>query len=229
MAGLRWKPIDPKAKTPASSSTSPNAQRQSAGGGQGGGQGVRQFGSGPGGGQRGGRGIPVDQLATTLDLTAAQKAQVQTIADKTRAEVMATMQSAGGDRTAMRGAMRAANDKAYGDIAKILTKDQQPKLAAFRESAAARNGGPRIAPERTVYILKDNKPTEAKVRVGADDGSWSEIIGGTLKEGDLVIIGGGPQPKGQTAAQSGQRVGGGVLPGIGGPAGGFGGGGGRPR
>jgi HlyD family secretion protein len=229
MAGLRWKPIDAKAPV---ATNGQNAQRQNGGqnagpvriardgGGQGFGGGQRQGG--------GGRGIPIDQLATALDLTAAQKTQVQAIADKTRAEIMANMQNGGGDRTAMRGAMRAANDKAYGDIAKILTKEQQPKLAAFREQMAARGGGPRIAPERTVYILKDNKPAEAKVRVGADEGSWSEIVGGTLKEGDLVITGGGPQPKGQTTAQNGQRQGGNLM--IGGPGmgGGFGGGA-RPR
>ncbi len=236
MAGLRWKPLDVKAKTQTAQSGAPNTQRQNGGQNAGAGGGARQSGQGFAGGgqggggrQAGGRGIPVDQLAATLELTAAQKAQVQAIADKTRADVMATMQNAGSDRTAMRTAMRAATDKAYGDIAKTLTADQQPKLAAFRESAAAARGQ-RIAPERTVYILKDNKPTAAKVRVGADDGTWSEIVGGTLKEGDLVITGGGPQPKGQTTAQNGQRPGAAVLPGLGGAGGGFGGGGGgRPR
>lgn len=239
MTGLRWRPANVAA--PAGQA----GQRQGGGqgggfqgGGQGfapggggfpgGGQGARPGGNGgggqfarQGGGARGG-GLPVDMLVTQLSLNDKQKAQVQTIATKATADGQAAMQSAGEDRNARFAAIRAANDKAYDEVAKILTRDQQPKLAAFRAQMAQRGPG-RPAPERTVYILKDNKPTEAKVRTGADDGSWSEIVGGTLKEGDLVIIGGGPQPKGQPQAQ-GQRQGG--VPGLGGGFGVPGGGGG---
>ncbi|HWA23079.1 MAG TPA: efflux RND transporter periplasmic adaptor subunit [Caulobacterales bacterium] len=218
--GLRWRPLD--AKAPANQQSQTGQRQAGAGGGQG-------FGGGQGGGGQfarqggGGRGgLQVDALATAVGLSEKQKAQVQIIVDKARGDAQAAAQSASGDRAARFGAMRAANEKALDEIAKILTKDQQPKLAAFRAQMGQRGAG-RPAPERTVYILADNKPTEAKVRVGADDGSWSEIVGGTLKEGDLVIVGGGPQPKGQTAAAQGARPG--AIPGMG-----FGGGfGGRGR
>jgi HlyD family secretion protein len=238
-AGLRWRPADAKAPANQQNQT---GQRQAGGqgfGGAGGGQGLgggqggggqfaRQGGANGGGGQfarqgGGGRGgLQVDALATEVGLTEKQKAQVQTIADKARGDAQAAAQNASGDRAARFGAMRAANEKALDEIAKVLTKDQQPKLAAFRAQMAQRGAG-RLSPERAVYILKDNKPTEAKVRVGADDGSWSEIVGGTLKEGDLVIVGGGPQRKGQAPAAQSARPG--AIPGMG-----FGGGfGGRGR
>lgn len=227
--GLRWRPADAKAP---SNQQGQGGQRQAGGqgfggGGQGGGGQFARQGGGNGGGGQGARqgggrgGLQVDALATEVGLTDKQKAQVQTIADKARSNAQAAMQNADGDRAARFGAMRAANDKALDEIAKVLTKDQQPKLAAFRAQMGQRGG--RLSPARTVYILKDNKPAEAKVRVGADDGSWSEIVGGTLKEGDLVIVGGGPQPKGQAAAAQSPRPG--AIPGIG-----FGGGfGGRGR
>lgn len=225
-AGLRWRPLNVSA--PA------NGQDQGQRQGQGqGAQDQAQLGPGGFGGGRpgGGRGgLPVDQLATDLGLSATQKAQVQTIADKARDDMRAAFQNAGGERGARGGAIRAINDRAFGDIEKILTSEQLPKLASFRDQMRGRAGGGRAAPERTVYILKDNKPVAANVRTGADDGgSWTEIVGGELKEGDLVITGGGPQPKGQAQQQQGQRPG--AIPGMGfggPPGGGFrGGGGGR--
>ena len=60
-----------------------------------------------------------------------------------------------------------------------------------------------------VYLLRDDKPVAAPVRVGASDGSFTEIepIAGDLKPGDQVITGGGPAPKVQARA---------MLPGMGG-------------
>lgn len=40
---------------------------------------------------------------------------------------------------------------------------------------------------RRVWILKDGKPERVRVRVGISDGSFTEITGGELKEGDQVI------------------------------------------
>lgn len=51
---------------------------------------------------------------------------------------------------------------------------------------------------RVVYILKDGMPTPVKIKLGANSDTVSEVIGGDLKEGDLIILnppqtgGGGP-------------------------------------
>jgi HlyD family secretion protein len=60
-----------------------------------------------------------------------------------------------------------------------------------------------------VYLLKHGKPAAAPVRVGASDGTYTEVapIGDDLKPGDQVITGGGPAPKVQARA---------ILPGMGG-------------
>ena len=40
-----------------------------------------------------------------------------------------------------------------------------------------------------VYMLVDGTPEQVTVRIGASDGTRTELLGGELKEGDLVIIG----------------------------------------
>ena len=57
-----------------------------------------------------------------------------------------------------------------------------------------------------VWVLRDDEPVQVPVRIGATDGSYTEILGGELKEGDRVITGGGPRV---TAPSSGQRRAGG--------------------
>ena len=42
--------------------------------------------------------------------------------------------------------------------------------------------------QRVVYILKDNAPTQVKIRLGSTSDSDSEVIGGDLKVGDLIIL-----------------------------------------
>ncbi|MBJ7410380.1 MAG: hypothetical protein JHD15_08455, partial [Phenylobacterium sp.] len=41
------------------------------------------------------------------------------------------------------------------------------------------------------------------VRVGATDGSYTEIVSRELRPGDQVIVGGGPRPKAQVGAPMG--------------------------
>jgi HlyD family secretion protein len=42
--------------------------------------------------------------------------------------------------------------------------------------------------KRIVYILKDGQPAQVEIRLGASSDMYSVIIGGDLKEGDLVIL-----------------------------------------
>ena len=63
-----------------------------------------------------------------------------------------------------------------------LRPDQQVKWDA--ELLAMTSG--KRAP---VYKLVDGKPEQVTIRIGASDGSRTEIIGDGLAEGELVIIG----------------------------------------
>jgi HlyD family secretion protein len=71
-----------------------------------------------------------------------------------------------------------------------------------------------------VWVLRNGEPVQVAVRTGATDGSYTEILGGELKEGDQVITGGGPRRTDARAQQQAQRMAGGGFgggPGGGGP------------
>jgi len=61
--------------------------------------------------------------------------------------------------------------------------------------------------QRVVYVLKNNVPTQVKIRLGSTSDVNSEVVGGDLKVGDLIILnppavfGGGP-PSGSGAGGS---------------------------
>jgi len=42
--------------------------------------------------------------------------------------------------------------------------------------------------ERVVYVLQNGKPTPVKVKLGSTSGIDSVLIGGDIKEGDLIIL-----------------------------------------
>lgn len=235
VAGGRWKPADAK---PAAQNASANGGNGGNGGqrerGQGGGQGGgRGFGGGQGGGP-GGQAM-LDRLNTELGLDAAQKTKVEAIVQASRPQMQAAFQ-AGDDRQARQAALRKVNEQMYADIGKVLKPEQQPKLAALREEMGQRGGrgggaegAPRPQP-RTLYLLRDGKPTPIQVTTTANDGT-NMSVDGPVKEGDLVVIGGGPVAKGAAQQRQGQaNVGfGGPGGGFGGAPGGFGGGAGGGR
>lgn len=205
-AALRWTPADEKSST---------SQRAGAGGGPmmgggpppGAGGGFRQGGGGGGGGgqrQGGGGGA---RMLEQLDLDAGQTRKAEAILAEERTKAMA---QASGDPTARRQAMRQMMQAALTRIEPILKPAQKEKLVALRARMASMGGGRRQGgmTSGVVYVLRDGKPVAVPVRVGATDGSFTQIIG-PLKAGDEVIIGGGPKPK-ATAPQGGPMGGGGV-------------------
>jgi HlyD family secretion protein len=70
----------------------------------------------------------------------------------------------------------------FGDFRATLSPAQQEQWDA---QLAALTSGKR-AP---LYTLVDGKPKQMIVRLGASDGTRTEVLGGELKEGDQVIVG----------------------------------------
>ncbi len=174
-AALRFKPADMQAPTvvggPPGGGGGPGGQ--SAGG--------RPQGAGGPGGRAGGSARFLEQL----DLTADQKAKAKPIFEEMRAKMM----TAGEDPKAR----RAARDEAFAKLTPLLKPDQRARLTVMQSQFGGRGGPQRGKPPGVVWILKDKKPWPVPVRVGASDGSFSEIEG-EIKPGDQVIIGGGPKP-----------------------------------
>jgi HlyD family secretion protein len=82
---------------------------------------------------------------------------------------------------------------------------------------------------RRVWVLAQNgKPQPRRVQIGLTDGSATEVVGGDLKEGDVVITGQNLTAKSQSSSQTAPGFGGAPRTGgarMGGGAGGSGGGG----
>jgi HlyD family secretion protein len=191
-AALRWTPADQKAST-----------GQRAGGGP---TMVGPGGPPPGGGggQRQGAGMGA-RVLDQLDLDAGQRRKAEAIIAEERAKAMA---KASGDPAAMRQAMRGMMQTVLTRLEPILKPAQKERLVALRARLATMGGGRRQGgmTAGVVHVLRDGKPVAVPVRVGASDGSFTQIVG-PLKAGDEVIVGGGPKPK---ATTQGGPMGGGV-------------------
>jgi HlyD family secretion protein len=134
------------------------------------------------------------RVVQQLDLDSRQEKAWADISAGLRQKSAAAFASAGGDRKAVREAMRKNMDEAFAKLEPMLRPDQKTKLAALRATMAQGRGGAGGLRGGTVYVMRDDKPVPIPVRVGASDGSSTEIVG-PLKPGDQVIVGGGPRPK----------------------------------
>jgi len=161
-----------------------------------------------GGGRQGGAARIVEQL----DLDAKQQKAWEPIQVELRGKMQAARAAAAGNPGGMREAMAKPMNEALAKLEPLLRPDQKTKLAALRATMAQGRGGGRAGGLRggTVYVLRDKKPVPIAVRVGATDGSFTEVVSRELKPGDQLIVGGGPRPK----AQLGSPMGG--APGAGG-------------
>ena len=136
------------------------------------------------------------RIVEQLDLDARQKAAWAPIEAEMRPKMAAAFASAGGDRKQMREAMSKITGEAFAKLEPLLRPDQKAKLAALRATMAQGRGRTAGMRGGTVYILdKDGKPMPVAVRVGATDGTSTEIVSSQLKPGAQIIIGGGPRPK----------------------------------
>lgn len=166
------------------------------------------FGPAATGGNRqrggGGRGNIVATLVEELKLDATQRTTVLPILEKAQQDMRAQRGAGGGQRRGGGNAASAAIlNAALDEIKPLLRADQQAILETQRVRLAG--GGNR----GVVWVLRDGKPVRVPVITGATDGSYTEVIGGELKEGDLVITGGGPRAPDARAQQQAARVTGG--------------------
>ncbi len=136
------------------------------------------------------RGSPSAQVAEVLDLDAAQQRVWKDLSLDLRRQITLLAAQAGGDRAAaIEGVVRATHE-AFAKLEPSLRTDQKQKLASLRASmAAVGRPGSDGYDIGVVYVLRDGKPWAAPVRLGATDGSMTEVAG-PLAAGERVIIGG---------------------------------------
>lgn len=182
-AALRFKPADEKLQEQADKLRGARAGGQQArrdgatGGGQGGGQ---------GGGGRGAQ--QAQRIAERLKLDDKQTAALQ----KALEDARAAMPPASGeqDQSARRANMRKAREAAFAAIEPTLTPQQKTLLDSMRKERESNR-----VTESVLWVLRDKKPVPVKVTLGSASDSYTEVLGGDLKDGDQIITGGGPKAK----------------------------------
>ncbi|WP_411832759.1 efflux RND transporter periplasmic adaptor subunit [Pseudoxanthomonas mexicana] len=184
-AALRYKPTGADASAPAAAAAAPGQGPQRAGGGI---------------------GNDLAEAAAGLELTDAQQAAFDAALNAMRERQAARMAQAqqqaggmfgggpgGGPRVVVAG---AGDGNMQGQMRQRMIERMQQDFAAFRATLDERQAtrwdsalkaliGARRAP---IYKLVDGKPQAVQVRIGASDGSSTEVSG-DIKEGDVVVIG----------------------------------------
>ncbi len=140
------------------------------------------------GGRRPGQPSPEEQaerLTRALALTPDQQAKVRAIF-KTMGETARTLRQDGVPPEQMRARFGQLRQKAMVEVASLLDDTQKAKLDRLR---TARGQEPQVAAGRVYRLGADGTLTPVAVRLGLDDGSATELLGGALKPGDEVATG----------------------------------------
>lgn len=146
-------------------------------------------GAGPEG-ERGPRAGAVlrERIETELQPTAEQKQAIAEILKERRGSREAM---AGLSQEERRAAFRAARTELVAKIGAVLDPERRAKFEAImREGGAA----PRQGVPGRVYVLDEaGQPKPVPVMLGPTDGAFTELLGGDVKDGTPVVIGGGPR------------------------------------
>ncbi len=181
-AALRWRPPGEAAsavQTPPQSAPNPFSAAPTQGG---------QRGAGQNAGQQ-----MMERLVTELKLDETQKRELEAISRDVRQAVAASGAADTPDARRERGREIA---RQIGERLRPLLRPEQQAL--FETWQATRGGGGRgganSVPGRIHVVDADGNATALQVRLGATDGTNTEVITGA-SEGQRAIIGGGPRPK----------------------------------
>ena len=134
-----------------------------------------------------------ERLTKELQLTPEQQAKVDAILNESRDRIRTLDTEDKGERRRQSERLRA---ESRARISEILNPEQRKR---YEEMTPGRTGGVRSTTGR-VWVADDTgKPRSVSVRIGLADGTYSELIGGTLQEGAQVIV--GTQADAKTKAQ----------------------------
>lgn len=141
------------------------------------------------GGNRGGAALR-ERIELELHPTPEQKTALAAIFEERRG---------GGGRAAMAGlseeerraAFRAARGEMIAKIAAVLDPERRGRFEAMMQEGRQGQAG---QPGRVYVLDAAGQPKPVAVTIGPTDGAFTELVGGDLKEGAQLVIGGGPRP-----------------------------------
>ena len=145
----------------------------------------------PDAGERGPRAAAAlrERIETELQPTPEQKQAIADIFKERRGNREAM---AGLSPEERRAAFRAAGIELVAKIGAVLDPERRAKLEAMMQEG--RRAAPRQGVPGRVYVLDDTgQPKPVPVMLGPTDGAFTEILGGEVKDGTQVVVGGGPR------------------------------------
>jgi HlyD family secretion protein len=149
-----------------------------------------------------------DRLIADLKPDDAQKARFDQIFTTMRTRVMGLRDVQ--DEGERRKASSEARNEMRREIEAALKPEQKAAWETIlAETATGRTGGAStVTPGRVYVIGSDGKPQAVEIRVGLTDGTYSEVVSGSLKENDEVITGTQDAKSGaaKSAAPAGPRM-----------------------
>ncbi len=182
-AALRWRPPgeQPTVAASAQPAAPPNPFSLAPAGGP----------PGQPGGQNAQRQM-LERLAVELKLDEEQRRQLDGFAREARQALAGQGPAETPEARRARGRQVAG---AIGDkLRTVLRPDQLPLLEAWTAERAAARAGAASVPGRIYVIDAEGRPALAQVRLGATDGTSTEIVSGA-QEGQRAIIGGGARAR----------------------------------
>jgi HlyD family secretion protein len=198
-SALRWRPAGTAAveQQPAQEASNPFGPPQIG----------RGWGRGGGQQQGGGRQMNefIESLKTELGLDPNQSAQIDAIVEEARPQFRGLMDPSL-DRNQRIERVRQIRADMAKRIEAVLKENQRQAFADIRARYEGGRGGAGGQPGRVFVVGEDGKPQAVAVRLGATDGSTTEIVSGAIEPGREVIIGGGAPAAAQPAPQRGFRM-----------------------
>jgi HlyD family secretion protein len=125
-----------------------------------------------------------ERLAKELQLTAEQRAKVESVLSDTRGRIGEIATEDQGERRRLVDRIRA---ESRARIAEVLKPDQRARYEAM---GGGRGRGNSVSTGR--LWVPDDDDTQARavtVRIGLTDGSYTEVVSGEVAEGTQVIVG----------------------------------------
>lgn len=133
-----------------------------------------------------------ERLITVLSLTPDQQERLTQIFAQARSQLAGLQGASEAERKRRGDQVRAESRR---QIAEMLTPEQKAK---YDEILAEQSG--RQSTAGRIFVLGTNgQPKPVQIRLGVGDGSMTEVLGNTLREGDEVLV--GLVPKGASATQ----------------------------
>jgi len=125
-----------------------------------------------------------------LDLTPEQQGKLDPILQESRQKLLA-LQGAGLSEADRRTRSQKIREAAREKIRDILTPEQR---ARYDQLAADQAGAARSVAGRVWALGTDGKPAPLTLQLGISDGNFTEVLEGSVTEGQEVVVGSTERP-----------------------------------